>query len=129
MVSYALAAIAGIWMADGMALLVAPRAVVTRVKAALALAPSLLRWEVAAASLGVVLLLGTEEIRYQPLWLITGAAMILKGLFLAVGPEALKQTVIDWCLQREDVDYRFWGLGLCTLAILLLHGMGWIGHQ
>jgi hypothetical protein len=128
MVSYALAAIAGIWMADGMALLVAPRAVVTRVKAALALAPSLLRWEVAAASLGVVLLLGTEEIRYQPLWLITGAAMILKGLFLAVGPEALKQTVIDWCLQREDVDYRFWGLGLCTLAILLLHGMGWIGH-
>jgi hypothetical protein len=129
MVSYALAAIAGIWMADGMALLVAPRAVVTRVKAALALAPSLLRWEVAAAGLGVVLLLGTEEIRYQPLWLITGAAMILKGLFLAVGPEALKQTVIDWCLQREDVDYRFWGLGLCTLAILLLHGMGWIGHQ
>jgi hypothetical protein len=129
MVSYALAAIAGIWMADGMALLVAPRAVVTRVKAALALAPSLLRWEVAAASLGVVLLLGTEEIRYQPLWLITGAAMILKGLFLAVGPEALKQTVIDRCLQREDVDYRFWGLGLCTLAILLLHGMGWIGHQ
>mgnify|MGYP003344330252 CR=1 FL=1 len=129
MAQYALAAIAGIWMADGMALLVAPRAVVTRVKEALALAPSLLRWESAAAGLGVVLILGAEEIRYQPLWLVTGAAMILKGLFLAVGPEPLKRAVIDWCLQREDVDYRFWGLGLCTLAILLLHGMGWIGHH
>ena len=126
--SYALAAIAGIWMADGMALLVAPRHVIARVQEALALAPSLIRWEAAAAGLGVVLLLGTEEIRYQPLWIVTGAAMILKGLFLAVGPEPLKKIVVDWCLQREDVDYRFWGLGLCALAILLLHALGWIGH-
>jgi hypothetical protein len=27
------------------------------------------------------------------------------------------------------VDYRFWGLGLCTLAVLLLHALGWIGNR
>ncbi len=129
MVAYALAAIAGIWMADGMALLVAPRHVIARVKEALTLAPSLLRWEGAAACLGLVLLLGTEGFRYQPLWFVAGVAMVGKGAFLAFGPATMKQAVVDWCLRREDVDYRFWGLGLCTLAILLLHALGWIGRH
>lgn len=129
MVTYVLAAIAGIWMADGVALLVAPRHVMAHVRAALALAPSLLRWQGAAACLGVVLLLGTEGIHYQPLWMVTGSAMVLKGLFLAVGPEPWRHWLVDWCLQREDVDYRFWGLGLCALAALLLHALGWIGNR
>ncbi|HYM37519.1 MAG TPA: hypothetical protein VES96_03860 [Nitrospiraceae bacterium] len=123
MVTYVLAAIAGVWMADGMALLVAPRHVMARVREAVALAPALLRWEGAAACLGVVLLLGTEGIRYQPLWMVT------KGLFLALGPEPWRHRLLDWCLQREDVDYRFWGLGLCALAVLLLHALGWIGSR
>jgi uncharacterized protein YjeT (DUF2065 family) len=129
MITYVLAAIAGIWMADGLALLVAPRQVTARVREALAVAPSLLRWEVAAAGLGIVLLLGTEGVRYQPLWMATGAAMVLKGLFLAMGPEPWRHWLVDWCLQREDVDYRFWGLGLCTLAVLLLHALGWLGTR
>ncbi len=127
--SYVLAAIAGIRMADGMALLVAPRHVIARVRKALTLAPSLLRWESAAACLGVVLLLGTEGMQYQPLWMATGAAMVVKGLFLAVGPEPWRRWLVDWCMQREDVDYRFWGLGLCALAILLLHALGWLGSR
>lgn len=129
MVSYVLAAIAGIWMADGLALLVAPRHVIARVREALVVAPSLLRWEGAVAGLGMVLLLGTEGIHYQPLWMVTGAAMIVKGLFLAVGPEPWRRRLVDWCLQREDVDYRFWGLGLCALAVLLLHALGWLGSR
>jgi hypothetical protein len=56
-----------------------------------------------------------------------GTAMIVKGLFLALGPARIRKDVLEWCLQREDVDYRFWGLGLCTLAILLLHALGWLG--
>ena len=127
--TYVLAAIAGIWMADGLALLVAPRHVIGRVREALALAPALLRWEGAAACLGIVLLLGTEGIHYHPLWMIAGVVMVLKGLFLAMGPESWRQWLVDWCLRREDVDYRFWGLGLCTLAVLLLHALGWIGSR
>jgi uncharacterized protein YjeT (DUF2065 family) len=127
--NYLLAAIAGIWMADGLALLVAPRLVIARVKEVLALAPSLLRWEGAAAGLGLLLLLGTQDLHYQPLWIAAGAAMVLKGLFLAVGPANIRQDVLDWCLQREDVDYRFCGLGLCTLALLLLHALGWLGGR
>lgn len=126
---YVLAAIAGIWMADGLALLVAPRLVIARVKEALALAPSLLRWEGAAAGLGLLLLFGAQDLHYQLLWLAAGGAMVLKGLFLAVGPATIRKDVLDWCLQREDVDYRFCGLGLCTLALLLLHALGWLGGR
>ncbi|MBM4122988.1 MAG: DUF2065 family protein [Nitrospira sp.] len=124
---YVLAAIAGIWMADGLALLVAPRYVMDRVREVLALSSAVLRWEGVAVGLGFVLLLGAGGLPYHFLWTATGCAMVLKGLFLAVGPERWKKGVLDWCLQREDVDYRFWGLGLCTWALLLLKALGWLG--
>lgn len=125
--TYLLAAIAGVWAADGLALLVAPRQVIARTKEVLAAAPSMLRWEGLAICLGILLMLGARELQYQPLWTVTGVSMIAKGLFLATGPERWRRPVIDWCLGREDVDYRFWGLGLCTLAVLLLHALGWMG--
>lgn len=126
---YVLAAIAGIWMADGLALLVAPSQVIARMREVLALSPTMLRWEALASGLGVILLLGTEGIRYQPLWMIAGTVMVAKGLFLAVGPERWRHVLLQWCLHREEVDYRFWGLGLCALALLLLHALGWLGNQ
>ncbi|MFM8551509.1 MAG: hypothetical protein ACKOCD_04225 [Nitrospiraceae bacterium] len=125
---YVLAAIAGIWMADGLALLVAPSRVMARVREVLTLSPSLLRWEGASVCLGLLLFWGTVGFHYQPLWAVTGLAMVAKGLFLALGPEQLRRQVVDWCLQREDVDCRFWGLALCTLALLLLHALGWLGN-
>ena len=126
--TYLLAAIAGIWAADGLALLLAPRHVVLRIKEIVLVAPRLLRWEGLAIGLGLLLLIGSDDLRYQPLWTVTGLAMVAKGVFLAVGPESWRKPVLDWCLAREDVDYRFWGLGLCTLAILLLHALGWMGN-
>lgn len=125
---YLLAALAGVWMADGVALLLAPRHVITQLREVLTLSPAMLRLEGVAAGLGLLLLLGTEGLRYHPLWLITGAAMVMKGLFLAVGPAPWKRLVVGWCLEREDVDYRFWGLGLCAMALLLLHALGWLGN-
>ncbi len=123
---YVLAAIAGIWMADGLSLLVAPRHVITRMREVLAFSPSILKWEGIATCLGIVLVLGTHELQYQSLWVTAGAVMVLKGLFLALGPEPWRNRVLEWCLHREEVDYRFWGLGLCLLALLLLHALGWI---
>nr|MBI3614743.1 DUF2065 family protein [Nitrospirota bacterium] len=126
---YVLAAIAGIWMADGLALLVAPRFVVARVREVLALSSTILRWEGVAVCLGFLLLWSAAGLHYGPLWMATGLAMVIKGCFLAFGPEGLKKNVMEWCLQREDVDYRFWGLALCTLALLLLHALGWLGNE
>ncbi|TAJ32048.1 MAG: DUF2065 family protein [Nitrospirae bacterium] len=126
---YLLAAIAGIWMADGLALLVAPRQVIARVREVLALSSAMLRWEGVAVCLGIILLLGSGGLHYRLLWTVTGVAMVIKGLFLAVGPQRWRTGVLEWCLQREAVDYRFWGLGLCTLAILLLNALGWLGAQ
>jgi len=116
-------------MADGVALLLAPRHVITRLREVLTLSPAMLRLEGVAACLGILLLLGTEGLHYQPLWMITGAAMMMKGVFLAVGPEQWKQWVVGWCLGREDVDFRFWGLGLWNLALLLLRALGWLGSN
>jgi len=48
---------------------------------------------------------------------------------LWLGPTELRARLLEWCLSREDVDYRFWGLGLCALALLLLHALGWIGRE
>jgi uncharacterized protein YjeT (DUF2065 family) len=126
---YFLAAIAGIWMADGLALLVAPRHVIARVREVLSLSPRMLRWEGVAASLGILLVIGAQELHYQLLWTIAGLTMLLKGLFLAAGPDQWRHQVLEWCLRREEVDYRFWGLGLCMLAILLLHALGWVGSE
>jgi uncharacterized protein YjeT (DUF2065 family) len=121
--------VAGIWMADGLALLIAPRHVMTQAREVLAIAPKVLSWEGLAAGLGIFLLAGTRGLHYEILWTITGVAMVVKGAFLLMGPQQWKQKVLDWCLRREDIDYRFWGLGLCTLSILLLHASGWIGTE
>src|SRR2546422_9148130 len=114
--NYLLAAIAGVWMADGVALLLAPRHVITRLREVLALSPAMLRLEGVAAGLGILLLLGTEWLHYQPLWIVTGAAMVTKGVFLAVGSEEWKQWVVGWSLGREDEDFRVWVCGRITLA-------------
>ncbi len=126
---YVLAAIAGIWMADGLALLVAPRHVIARVREVLTLTPRIMRWEAVAASLGVLLIIGSRDLHYRLLWTAAGLSMLVKGVFLAMGPIQWRHHVVEWCLRREEVDYRFWGLGLCALAILLLHALGWVGSQ
>jgi len=124
--SYVLMAIAGLWMADGVALLVVPVRVIALLKNSLAVSPVILKWSGLAALLGVILIVGTEELSYQPLWFLAGLAMIVKGIFLATAPSHWRQPVIEWCLGREPVDYRFWGLGLCALSVLLLDAVGWL---
>ena len=128
-VSYILFAIAGLWMADGLVLLVAPDRVVGLLKQALAVSPTLLKWGGIAGALGVVLLIGAENLPYQPLWGLVALAMIAKGLFLFVAPDPWRRAVVNWCLEREVVDYRFWGLGLCALSILLLDALGWLREK
>jgi len=58
--------------------------------------------------------------------MITGVAMVAKGAFFLFSDDDTRHSVLQWCLSREAVDYRFWGLGLCTLSVLLLHACGWL---
>lgn len=125
--AYILFAIAGLWMADGLALLVAPNRMIVMLKQALSISPGLIKWSVVAGVLGILLLIGGQELAYQPLWGIIAILMIGKGLFLFAAPDAWRQVVIQWCLDREVVDYRFWGLGLCTISMLMLDALGWLG--
>jgi len=122
---YALGGLAGLWLADGIALLVAPSWTIDRVRDALRESPLILRWESVSVLAGLALTLLSIDLPYQPLWIIVGLSMALKGIFLWLGPEHLRQTVMNWCLVREDVDYRIWGLTLCLLAVILLHALGW----
>jgi len=125
---YVLAALGGVWLADGMALLVAPRYIITQVRDLVHQSPAVLRWEFLTIIGGVFLFLGAPEFPYQSLWMVTAGGMIAKGACLSIGPHSWRGPVFDWCISREDVDSRFWGLGLCTLAVLLLHTLGWIGR-
>jgi uncharacterized protein YjeT (DUF2065 family) len=129
MKDYALAAIAGIWLADGLSLLLVPRFMVERLREVIRQQPTIWTWQWLSVVAGAVLLFEAIPLRYQPLWILTALAMLIKGLFLALGPEAWRSRLVEWCLNREDVDYRFVGIGLCTLAALLLHALGWVGQE
>jgi hypothetical protein len=127
--NYALAALAGIWLADGIALLLAPRYIIAQVRELVRQSPAVLRCELLAIIGGVFLFFAAQQLPYQWLWMATAGGMVVKGAFLSIGPHSWRGAVIDWCVGREDIDYRFWGLSLCTLAVLLLHALGWIGRN
>ena len=82
-------------MADGLALLTVPLLVVKRVQESLLHSPQLLRWEAVGIGLGAILILWSGPIPYQPLWWITGGAMIIKGCFLTWGPAAWRTPLLD----------------------------------
>lgn len=129
MKNYALAALAGIWLADGIILLVAPRFIIAQVRELLQQSPTILRWELLAIIGGVFLIFAAQNLPYQWLWMVTAGGMVAKGVFLSIGPPTWRGPVIEWCVSRADIDYRLWGLGLCALAVLLLHALGWIGRN
>ena len=99
------------------------------VREAIVKTPDVFRWQILGIAAGVALFALGLDLAYQPLWVITALGMIAKGLFLWLGPAKLRKRILEWCLARDDVDYRFWGLGLCTLAVLLLRALGWIGQE
>ena len=125
---YALVFLAGVWFADGVSLLIAPRAVMDKVREAAENSPGIFRWQIVTVIAGLALLILGWQLTYRHLWIITSLGMVAKGLFLSLGPAELRGRLVAWCIAREDVDYRFCGLGLCTLAVLLLHALGWIGQ-
>jgi hypothetical protein len=90
--------------------------------------PGIFRWQILTITAGVALLVLGYDLSYHALWAVTGVGMIAKGLFLWLGPVAFRDQVIKWIVAREDVDYRLIGIGLCTLAMLLLDALGWIGQ-
>ena len=124
--SYLLMAIAGLWMADGLALLVAPLWIVGQVRQALSTSPALAKWSGLTLVGGMILLLQASDLPYQVLWMVTGLAMVAKGGFFLLSNDEIRQSVLQWGLSREAVDYRFWGLGLCALSVLLIHACGWL---
>ncbi len=111
-------------MADGLALLCVPLPVIRRVQESLQQSPHLLRWQAVGVGLAVILIIHSAQLPYQALWWIAGGAMGIKSAFLAWGPPAWRMSFLSWCFSREAIDYRFIGLGLCALAVLLLHALG-----
>ena len=111
-------------MADGLALLVAPLRMIALLKESLVSSPSIMKWSGLSVALGVILLSQGGGLPYHPLWLITGLAMLGKGIFFLWASDEQRLVALQWCLKREAVDYRFWGLGLCTLSLLLLDAVG-----
>lgn len=124
---YGLALLAVLWLADGMALLLAPRFVVEQLREALAIRMPLWPWQCFAVVAGILLLWKGSDLPYHALWICAGAGMIGQAAILTVAPATWRDRIVTWLLQREEIDYRFAGLALCLLAVLLLHAIGWVG--
>lgn len=127
MKSFVLGALVFIWLTDGFALLIAPRFIVEQVREMIAKDPSMFKWGIFSTLAGTALGIFSFDLFLHPLWVGVGIVMIIKGCGLWLAPERIRGPVVAWCLSREDVDYRFAGLALCGLAVLLLRALGWIG--
>ena len=116
MKDYALAALAWIWPDDGIALLVAPRYIITQVRELLPQSPAILRWELIAILGGVFLFFAAPELPYQWLWMVTAGGMIAKGGFMSIGRPYWRGPVIAWCCQpgrRRLPVLGAWSLCAC----------------
>ncbi len=127
--TYLLMAMAGLWLVDGLALLVAPLWIIGQIRQALVASPSMRQWSGLTLVAGMILLLQASALAYQGLWMVIGVAMVVKGGFFLLSNEDTCRSALNWCLNREAVDYRFWGLGLCTLSMLLIRALGAFGAQ
>ncbi len=119
-----LVAIAGLWMADGVALLVAPLWIVGRMRHILLASPAMTKWSGVTLVAGLVLVFAASDLDYRVVWMVAGAAMVAKGGFFLLAHDDRRHAVLQWCLSREAVDYRFAGLVLCTLSLLLIQALG-----
>jgi hypothetical protein len=126
---YALAAFAGIRLADDMALMLAPRYIITHVRELLQQSSVILRWELFSIIGGVFLLFSLQELPCQWLWMVKAGETSAKGAFLSIETRSWRGPANDWCVRRQGINYRFRGLGLCTLAVLLLYALGWISRS
>ncbi|NKB81279.1 MAG: hypothetical protein GKS05_05200 [Nitrospirales bacterium] len=121
---YVLMAIAGLWITDGIALLIAPAKMMELLNMALRTSSGLLHWSGLTGLLGILLFIGADELSYQPLWTLLSLIMMIKSLALLIAPDHIRQPIIAWVLKREPIDYRIWGIGLCVLSVLLLDATG-----
>ena len=96
-----MAALAGVWLADGIALLVAPHYIITPVHNLLQQSPAILRWELVAIIGGVFLFFSAQELPYQWLWMMTAGGMNAKGAFLSIETHSWRGPVIVWCIGRR----------------------------
>lgn len=124
-----LAMLAVIWAIDGLALVCTPRPVIGLLRHYLDQGDGFARWWGLTGLIGLALLGLPDTFRFQPLWWFVGGAMVIKGVFIGLAPETWRKPAVAWSLSREDVDYRLWGLALCTLALLLGSGLGALGPQ
>ncbi|GKS56810.1 hypothetical protein YTPLAS18_03370 [Nitrospira sp.] len=124
MLDILLIALMAMWLLDGLALLANPQGVVCAIRELLDRHGEAPRWWALSSVLGIPLFLLPSSVPYRALWLLVGSAIVIKGLFLGLAPARWRNSFLVWCLSRDDVDYRFWGLGLCALAIVLWHSLG-----
>lgn len=124
MIRSLLGILATVWVLDGLALLANPRGLITLLGDLVERHGHRRRWWAVTSGLGLPLLWLPTTFPYRPLWFAVACLMVAKGLFLGLAPERWHRPLLAWCLSREDVDYRFWGLGLCALGIVLWHSLG-----
>lgn len=100
-----------------------------QIRQPLVASPLLGRWSGVTLVAGMILLLDASDLTCRGLWMVIGVAMVVKGGFFLSSNEDTCRSALQWRVNREAVDYRFWGLGLCALSMPLIHALGGFGAQ
>lgn len=109
-----------VWMACGLAMIVASTWWLDRIQGALADPMGRLLLGQAAILTGLLLLLGTPSLRGGWLWMGLGATGIVKGMVILGSGEALRARLVGWWRTVPPWAQRLGGVLLVALATLLL---------
>jgi hypothetical protein len=109
-----------VWMAGGLAMIVASTWWMDRIERALADPLGRLLLGQAAILIGLLLLLGTPPLRGAWLWMSLGAAGVIKGLVILGAGEALRTRMVAWWRTLPPWAQRLGGVLFFALATLLM---------
>ena len=98
-------------LADDMALLLA-RAISSYRSIVGAAVPCNIGWELLTTLEGSFLFFAAQELPNQSLWTVTAGSIIAHGTARSIETHSSRRPIIDQCITRRDIDYRFLGLGL-----------------
>lgn len=73
--------------------------------------------------ISLILVIGTEGLRFRAVWIGIGCAGLAQGLFLIGAPLSQREAFLSWWFKRPFWEYRAWGLVLVSASMALAYGM------
>jgi len=112
-----------VWFSIGLGLVIAPAWVIEILE--LLASDEFLQFVLLQVGMviSLIVLIGTEGLRFRALWIVIGCAGIVQGLFLIGAPISRREAFLSWCFKRPFWEYRAWGFVLVSVSMALAYGV------